>query len=789
MTAATWPSTSFEEDRRLPVPVGPAEGWLTVGLVLLLVLPVAWSIEDARWVLGNGALTDFLPWAIVGGAASGMLGAKLGLGRWRTHLLGAVAAALAVPILVGRVLEPSAGIGGAFLATSASAVQAFVDLAIRNRTVTQEYGHFLLVLGLICWATGQFAGYATLGHRRPLGAVFVTGLVLLSNMSVTIREQLQFLVIFSLAALFLLVRLHADDERLGWLRRRIGDPATVTGLYLRGGSGFVLAAVIGSLFLTSVAASAPLGGAFRELDRRLVDVGQSLQRYLPFGGPGTRLHGDSFGGTATITGQWQTDDTPSLEIHLTPGDTTLYYWRAFAYDRFTLNGWTLGDNAREDRSAGQSILSGTGDDVPDPDVRHPLTFQVRTLRYNASAIFLPDAPSTVDLNSQLTVVGNDRAFGGLEASGSWTTYRATSLVPTEGGDAFTVSQLRAAGLEYPDDFDLERYTNVPAGAIGPEAQKLLSRIQRAADASGDSNNPYDMAHAAENLLRSSEFNYDPDVTDLPCEGISAVECFATYKRGYCQYYASTMAMLLRQAGIPTRVAEGYMPGARDARTGVETLLRSNSHEWVEVYFPRFGWYRFDPTGGGLTNLVPLPIGNPVPSASPGASTAAGGPVAVPSGRRPLNETDPIQGTGTQSRTGSAPFIVVGLLLLLSVAGIAFLIYWRGPRRASPPEAVWSSLARLAGRFGWAPRPTQTPFEYAQALGDVLPVARPELHVVASAKVEAAYGRRVLDDQRIAALREAYRRLRILLLRLAFRRPARRGGAVRPGGSWWPRLRR
>jgi hypothetical protein len=788
MTASTWPSTTFEEDRRLPVPVGPAEGWLTVGLVLLLVLPVAWSIEDARWVMGNGQLTDFLPWAVVGGAASGMLGAKLGLGRWRTHLLGAVAAALAVPILVGVVLEPSAGIIGSFLATSESAVRAFVDLAIRNKTVTQEYGHFLLVLGLICWATGQFAGYATLGHRRPLGAVFVTGLVLLSNMSVTVRDQLQYLVIFSLAALFLLVRLHADDERLGWLRRRIGDPATVTRLYLRGGSSFVVAAVLGSLFLTSVAASAPLGGAFRELDRQLVDIGQSLQRYLPFGGPGTRLHGDSFGATATITGQWQTDDTPSLEIRLTPGDTTPYYWRAFAYDRFTLNGWTLGENAREDRSAGQSILSGTGEDVPDPDVRHPLTFQVRTLRYSGSAIFLPDAPGTVDLRSQLTVVGRDRAFGGLDAGGSWTTYRATSLVPTEGGDAFTVSQLRAAGREYPDDFDLERYTNVPAGAIGPETQKLLSRIRRAADARGDSDNPYDMAHTAENLLRSSEFTYDTDVTDLSCEGISAVECFSTHKRGYCQYYASTMAMLLRQAGIPTRVAEGYMPGLRDARTGIETILRSNSHEWVEVYFPRFGWYRFDPTGGGLTNLLPLPAGRPVPS--PSATPRGSGDTdnaPDPFQRRP----PPAGGTdsdATGSGSGSGPFIVVGLLLLLSVAGIAFMIYWRGPRRASPPEAVWSSLARLAARFGWAPRPTQTPFEYAQALGDVLPVARPELHIVASAKVEAAYGRRVLDEQGIAALREAYRRLRLLLLRLAFRRPTRRAG-VRPGGSWRPRLRR
>jgi hypothetical protein len=98
------------------------------------------------------------------------------------------------------------------------------------------------------------------------------------------------------------------------------------------------------------------------------------------------------------------------------------------------------------------------------------------------------------------------------------------------------------------------------------------------------------------------------------------------------------------------------------------------------------------------------------------------------------------------------------------------------------------VARLAGRFGWAPRPTQTPFEYAQALGDVLPVARPELHVVANAKVEAAYGRRVLDERRIAALRESYRRLRLLLLRLAFRRRGRRPSG-RSRGSWRPRFRR
>ena len=203
-----------------------------------------------------------------------MYGAKVGWGRWTTHLLGAVVAAIVVPIFVGTVLVKTGGgsPGVWFRATADAAVEAILDFTVRNRTVTSQVGHHLLILGLICWATAQFAGFAVLGHRRPLGAVFVTGLVLLTNISITIRDQLPFLVIFTCAALLLLVRVHADDEKASWLQRRIGDPSAVTGLYLRGGVAFVTIAVLGSLFLTSTAASAPLAGAFsgsRRQARRL----------------------------------------------------------------------------------------------------------------------------------------------------------------------------------------------------------------------------------------------------------------------------------------------------------------------------------------------------------------------------------------------------------------------------------------------------------------------------------------------------------------------------------------
>jgi len=87
--------------------------------------------------------------------------------------------------------------------------------------------------------------------------------------------------------------------------------------------------------------------------------------------------------------------------------------------------------------------------------------------------------------------------------------------------------------------------------------------------------------------------------------------------------------------------------------------------------------------------------------------------------------------------------------------------------------VYASIAGLARRFGFGPRPTQTAYEYATALGDILPAVRPELQTVATAKVEVAYGRRELGDDRLRALLDSYRRLRVQLLRLALRRRDRK----------------
>ena len=88
-------------------------------------------------------------------------------------------------------------------------------------------------------------------------------------------------------------------------------------------------------------------------------------------------------------------------------------------------------------------------------------------------------------------------------------------------------------------------------------------------------------------------------------------------------------------------------------------------------------------------------------------------------------------------------------------------------------AAGISLSRcIATRLGFGPRPNQTVYEYAGALADVLPDARPALETVARAKVESTYGRTDIAGDRLQALREAERRLRVSLLRLVFRRGKR-----------------
>src|SRR4029079_14706704 len=97
-----------------------------------------------------------------------------------------------------------------------------------------------------------------------------------------------------------------------------------------------------------------------------------------------------------------------------------------------------------------------------------------------------------------------------------------------------------------------------------------------------------------------------------------------------------------------------------------------------------------------------------------------------------------------------PAVLVGaaIALLAAILLVAFLAWRRGPRGATTPDGVYAGVASLARRFGFGPRPTQTAYEYAAALGDILPSVRPELQTGATAKGEGADGRPHLRGRRL-----------------------------------------
>jgi transglutaminase-like putative cysteine protease len=758
----------------------PAEGWISLLLVATLAVSVAWSLDSAALVLGNRAWTDFLAWAALGGVIVGFVGARAGWNRPLAHLIGAAFAALIVPLMVGSVLAPTASLGGRYEATAASSVNAVIDFAVRGLQVTRETGHFLLVLGLLCWANGQFAASSVFRHGRPIGPIIVLGTVLVATMSSTIDDgQLWFLVLFSMAALFLLTRLHALDERATWIRRRIGDPATVGSLYLRGGTVFILAAVFGALALTASARSAPLAGFWDDARPTLVEISQWLQRIIPTN-PNSRTLGiPTFGQQVTIGGVWSTDDNPALEITRNPGDSRPFYWRATAYDSFTLFGWTSTNPQSAARPAGTSILDGTLDAPPQGSARVEETFRIRPLTNLFKVAFSPTDPASISRDTTLTTAGENGFFQSLTIEGRdpyTVTADVSSLEDVPGG--VTENRLRAAGTDYPPDV-ARRYTGVPIGAMGPAAKSLIgdivAKVKRANP--GGIVTPFDLAKELEKEFHSPRYTYSTNVAGVCDRETSIVECFAVHKTGFCEHYASTMAILLRSQGIPARLVEGFLPGQIDVVTGREVIRTGAAHAWVEAFFPGIGWYRFDPTGNGLAQPEDVQVGSPqpIPTPKPSASFgfSSGDPRDGPEGPNASNRVTPTVPAG--GRGGSNTPILVGfaITLLAVVLLIAFLAWRRGPRGVTTADGFYASIAGTARRFGFGPRPTQTAFEYANALGEVLPRSRPELQTVASAKVEVAYGRKTIEDERMRSLRDSYRRLRVALLRLAFRRRDRK----------------
>ena len=119
---------------------------------------------------------------------------------------------------------------------------------------------------------------------------------------------------------------------------------------------------------------------------------------------------------------------------------------------------------------------------------------------------------------------------------------------------------------------------------------------------GDAPTPYTAALTLEAWFRKSGgFKYDEQPPGPELNEPALVAFVTRTKRGYCQHFAGAMALMLRYLGIPARVAAGFTSGSYDADKHEWKVTDHEAHDWVEVYFPGWGWMPFDPTPsrGGL----------------------------------------------------------------------------------------------------------------------------------------------------------------------------------------------
>ncbi len=118
-----------------------------------------------------------------------------------------------------------------------------------------------------------------------------------------------------------------------------------------------------------------------------------------------------------------------------------------------------------------------------------------------------------------------------------------------------------------------------AASVGAQATTRLERVQAVMD------------HLA-GFRYSLELESSPRVE----AGADPIEGFLFDTRsGHCEYFASAMALLLREAGVPTRLVNGYYGAHYNGVGEFYTVRQADAHSWVEVHFGHFGWVTFDPT--------------------------------------------------------------------------------------------------------------------------------------------------------------------------------------------------
>ena len=193
-----------------------------------------------------------------------------------------------------------------------------------------------------------------------------------------------------------------------------------------------------------------------------------------------------------------------------------------------------------------------------------------------STIFAPNTLSKVNHKSGKFSVDQDDEAVFFRAIDKKDKYTVKSQIPYI--DRSQLRQLKA-------NIMLETYQQLP--------DNISTRVKKLAlDITSKYNNDYDKAKAIEKYLRAN-YKYTLNPSEVPA-GSEFVDYFLFEgKEGYCTYFATSMAVLLRAADIPCRYVEGFL--AKYEKSTTRNVPGTAAHAWVEVNFGPYGWLTFEAT--------------------------------------------------------------------------------------------------------------------------------------------------------------------------------------------------
>lgn len=746
-----------------------------VALALLMSGAVIYSLSISNWAPGLDILMPMgLPALLVG-----VVFARLRwLPGWLAHLLSAVLAlAWGIQLLGSQMSERLSS-------WQDHATDLLIRAIIWGRVIGgggrgEDILLFVAALCLLCWLLAYATAWLLFRRGWTWWAVVINAGLILINYTYVLPKPTGPFFVFLGAALLLIVYQNVMQRQALWDAQQMEYPdmlpvrfiwsaALVCGLLI-----LITAALPGSVSIERASRTWEMVSApFKTARERWEDLFSTIQAPPGAGSGSFTSGGASFGGARLL----------SDELVMYVRSTEYDYWRAVAFDKYTPTGWqnTVGEQARAALGAGTREQARTpfapGESIPFGDVRGRLevsqSFQLLADREDDLIMVGGTArrvsiPTRVEHNyladsgrpnfdEKALIVSQNELRSGA-------TYTVTALVSKA-----DIESLRTSGDEYPD-WVRERYLQLP-----PEVSQRTRDLADQVVSEAGAQTPYDRAIAIQEYLRSIPYT---ETIPAPPAGQDPVDWFLfDQQSGYCDYFASAMVVMLRSQGVPARWVRGYAGGEFDVERGIYVVRENVAHSWPEVYFPGFGWERFEPTPASYTTLPQRPL----TSNFGDEGSLENGPLAAP-----LGENDPsrfedldegLEQTGSgagalgdaaqQPGDWSRPLGVIGAILGgLALLAIAVYARWRfelyGLSRIS---AAYAGMELLASWGGSGQPPHATPSEYAERLGVVLPEHRKTISQIATAYQSERYRRNLRAN---LPPEEAERDLRNALIRRIF----------------------